>query len=176
MLKVAVAGATVLLITASSPTYAQTQTPSASTPAERMSANDVGTLTDARILIAKGALQLTPEQEKYWPAIEKAIRTRAKDRQARVDSAVDRMEEMGKKSPVEVLRERNPIDFLHRRAEALSQRSTDLKNLADAWQPLYQTLTPEQKQRLGFVTMVVLRDMRNAVEQYRLQAEDEEEE
>jgi len=141
-----------------------------------MSANDVGTLTDARILIAKGALQLTPEQEKYWPAIEKAIRTRAKDRQARVDSAVDRMEEMGKKSPVEVLRERNPIDFLHRRAEALSQRSTDLKNLADAWQPLYQTLTPEQKQRLGFVTMVVLRDMRNAVEQYRLQAEDEEEE
>jgi hypothetical protein len=36
----------------------------------------------------------------------------------------------------EVLRDRDPIAFMHRRAEALAQRFADLKNLADAWQPL----------------------------------------
>ncbi|WP_342723112.1 hypothetical protein AAFG07_28500 [Bradyrhizobium sp. B097] len=34
-----------------------------------------------RVGIVKAALQLTPDQEKYWPAIEDAIRTRAKNRQ-----------------------------------------------------------------------------------------------
>jgi hypothetical protein len=31
----------------------------------------------------KAALQLTPDQEKYWPAVEDAIRARAQNRQAR---------------------------------------------------------------------------------------------
>jgi hypothetical protein len=34
---------------------------------------------------------------------------------------------------------------LNRRAEALSERAADLKKLADAWQPLYQTLGPTKR-------------------------------
>jgi hypothetical protein len=65
---------------------------------------------------------------------------------------------------LEPLRDRNPVDFLHRRANALPQRAADLKKLADAWQPHYQTLTPGQKQRMAFLTTFVLRRMGTAVE------------
>jgi hypothetical protein len=54
---------------------------------------------------------------------------------------------------------------MQRRADALAQRSADLKKLADAWQPLYQTLNPDQKKRMAFLTLVVLRRMGNRVEQ-----------
>jgi hypothetical protein len=63
---------------------------------------------------------------------------------------------------------------LNRRSDALAQRSAELKKLATAWQPLYQTLTPDQRRRLGFVAIVALRELRDAVEQRRLQAADEE--
>src|SRR3974377_1440895 len=80
MLKIVTAGLTALFITASPLGYAQT--PSADEG--RLSAADLAKLTDMRVDIVKAALQLTPDQQKYWPAIEDAIRTRAKDRQARV--------------------------------------------------------------------------------------------
>jgi LTXXQ motif family protein len=172
MLKLVAAGLTALFVTASPLAYAQS---SSGWAAERLNAADLGTVTDARINIVKATLQLTPDQEKYWPAIEDAIRARAKDRQARIASAAARLSEARDRSPIEVLRDRNPVDFLHRRADALAQRAADLKKLADAWQPLYQTLSPDQKRRMAFLTIAVLHEMRDALEQRRLQSEDEDE-
>jgi hypothetical protein len=170
MLKMVGAGVTVLCITASSLAYAQT--PSArEREFERLNAADVGALTDSRVNIVKATLQLTPDQEKLWPAIEDAIRTRAKDRQARIQNVESRAAELRGRSPVEVLRDRNPVDFLHRRADALAQRSTDLKRLADAWQPLYQTLSPDQKKRMGHLALTALRELRTGAEHRRLQSE-----
>ena len=57
----------------------------------------------------------------------------------------------------------------------MTQRGADLKKLADAWQPLYQTFTPEQKRRLGFVAVSALRELRDGVEERRIRAADEEE-
>lgn len=171
MLKIVAAGATALFLTTSPLAYAQ-QASSAGTP-EGLSATDWSILTEARINLVKAALQLTPEQEKYWPAIENAIRTRASNRRARVASAVQRVDEMHERGVVEVLRDRNPVDFLHRRATALAQRAADLNKLADAWQPLYQTLSSDQKRRLGFLTVVVLRDLRYRVEDRRMQSGDD---
>jgi hypothetical protein len=68
------------------------------------------------------------------------------------------------------LRDRNPVEFLQRRAEALTQRGADLKKLADAWQPLYQTLTADQKRRLDHRAIVTLHELRHRVE-HHLQAE-----
>jgi hypothetical protein len=34
------------------------------------------------------------------------------------------------------------------RADAMAQRAADMKRLADAWEPLSRTLTPEQKERM----------------------------
>jgi hypothetical protein len=117
---------------------------------------------------------MTPDQEKYWPAIEEAIRQRAKDRIARLESITTGVAERADRSPIENLRDRDPIDFLNRRADALAQRAADLKKLAAAWQPLYQTLTPDQKRRMGFIAMVALSELRNRVEERRMQAADDE--
>jgi LTXXQ motif family protein len=170
MLKAMSAGMTALAVIAG-PSYAQS--PSAGPAAQRVTAADLNALTDARVAIVKGALQLTPDQERYWPAIEEAIRSRAKDRQTRLESATTGAAERADRSPIENLRDRNPVEFLNRRSDALAQRAADLKKLAAAWQPLYQTLTPDQKRRLGFVAVYVLRELRDAAEQRRIQAADE---
>jgi hypothetical protein len=147
--------------------------PSSGPATSRITAADLNALTDARIAIVKAALQLMPDQEKYWPAIEDAIRARAKDRISRVEAVTTGMAQRADRTPMENLRDRNPVEFLNRRADALAQRSADLKKLASAWQPLYQTLTPEQKRRMGLLAMVVVRDLRDAVEQRRMEAAEE---
>jgi hypothetical protein len=76
-------------------------------------------------------------------------------------------------NPIQVLRNRDTVQFLQRRADALAQRAADLKKLADAWQPLYSTLSPEQRQRMAFLTVYTLRQTRNAVQQ-RTEDNDEE--
>jgi LTXXQ motif family protein len=167
-LKIVAAAVTALLITTASPLAF------AHDPSERLTAADWDALTDARIKIVKAALQLTPDQEKYWPPIEEAIRVRAQDRQARIATAAERMRELRDRSRIEVLRDRNPIEFMKRRADRLVQRAADLNRLADAWQPLYQTLDPEQKRRLAFLAILAVREMRNAVEDRRVRSEDEE--
>ena len=167
MFKLAAAGLAALFVTASPVAYAQTAA-SAATP----SATDWNNLTDLRIDVVKAALKLTPDQEKYWPAIEDAIRARAKDRQARFAEMEKRLGELREGNPVEVLRNRDTVDFLERRADALAQRSADLKKLAAAWQPLYKTLSPDQKQRMAFLTLYVLHEVRNAAEERTENEED----
>jgi ribosomal 50S subunit-associated protein YjgA (DUF615 family) len=48
-------------------------------------------LTDIRVGVIKAALQLTPEQDKLWPAVEEAIRARAETRQRRLAALGERM-------------------------------------------------------------------------------------
>ena len=170
MFKTVAAGLTALFVTASSLAYAQA--PSATTTTgggqenTKLSAADLNALTDARIGIVKAALQLTPEQAKYWPAVEEAIRNRAMGRQVRL-AALSRQRDQGDSDLVDVVR---------RRADALAQRSAELKQLADAWQPLAATLTPEQKQRLRFFAENILRLVPRAVDLRRMQHEDESDE
>jgi len=166
MLRIVAAGLTALFVTASPLAYAQTAA-SAATP----SSADWNTLTDMRIDVVKAALKMTPDQEKYWPPIEDAIRARAKNREARFADIEKRVAEMRDGNPVEVLRNRDPVAFLQRRADALVQRSADLKKLAAAWEPLYKTLNPDQKQRMAFLALYVLHEVRNVAEE---RTEDEE--
>lgn len=169
MWKLAAAGVTALFVTASPVAYAQ----SAFETHDRLNASELNALTDQRIDLVKGALQLTPDQEKYWPAIEEAIRNRAKNRQARIQKIVETVGAKVDNGPMEVLQNRDPVGFLNRRAEALAQRSADIKKLADAWQPLYGTLKPEQKRRMGVVALFVLREMSDAVERRRFEMDEE---
>ena len=145
MLRIVAAGVTALFVTASPLAYAQTAA-TAATP----SAAELGTLTDMRVNVVKAALQLTPDQEKYWPAVEEAIRARAKNRQARIADAQKRVGELRDDNPVEVLRNRDTVDFLKQRADALAQRSADLKKLAGAWEPLYKDSQPRPEAADGF--------------------------
>ena len=167
MWKIVTAGVAALFVTASPLAYAQTAA-SAATP----SAADWNSLTDMRIDVVKAALKLTPDQEKYWPAVEDAIRARAKNREARFADIEKRVAELREANPVEVLRNRDPVAFLQRRADALAQRSADLKKLATAWEPLYKTLSPDQKQRMAFLALYVLHEVRNVAEERTEEEED----
>lgn len=160
MFKIAAAGITALFVAASPFAYAQSQS---ATPQGSQNAGALGEpsdITDLRIEVLQSALQLTPSQQQYWPAIENAIRTRAQHRQARLQNLSDRVSQLSD-SPVETLLNRNPVDFMHRRADALAQRSSDLKQLADAWQPLYQVLSQDQKRRLALVRIIAFRAVMN---------------
>ncbi len=171
MLKLISAGMTALFVAGSSLAYADSPGPLQ----ERLSAADMSALTDARISLVKAALQLTPDQDKYWSAVEDAIRSRANARETRLAAMAARVDEMRGKSAIEILRDRNPVEFLRRSADALAQRSAELKKLADAWEPLYQTLRPDQKRRLGFLAVLVHNEARGAMEQRRMEAAEEDE-
>jgi len=123
------------------------------------SAADLNALTDARVSITKAALQLTPEQEKYWPAVEEAMRASAKNRQARWE----RIAELRDNGPMDALHDRNVVELMQRRAASLSQRAADLKKVADAWEPLYKTLSQDQKKRMAFATIVAARGIRDTI-------------
>jgi hypothetical protein len=126
-----------------------------------MTPADLNSLTDARIGMTKAALQLTPEQQKFWPPIEEAIRARAQARVHRIAQLRTLADQAGQ-------REFNPVELMRGRAEALTERGANLKKLADAWQPLYQTLNPDQKQRMRLLAMHVVREVKGAVERHRM--------
>ena len=71
-------------------------------------------------------------------------------------------------------RERNVIELLRERADGLTQRGASLKKLVDAWQPLYDSLDERQKTRLRILAVVVLREIRDAVENRMMQSDDDE--
>ena len=150
---------TFLLVAGSSLAYAQDSSPPV--PSEI----DFKVVTDARLGIVKAALQLTPEQEKLWPPVEEAIRGRAEARYQRMVAMAGKLGQQ---------REVDPVELLRGRADALAQRSADLKNLASAWEPLYKTLTPEQRKRMAVLTIFALRDFRDHAEHRLLQAEEDE--
>ena len=170
MMKIVVVGTTALFLTASPVALAQTPSPATQ---ERLNAADRNTLLDLRIDLTKAALQLTPDQEKLWPAVESAIRNRGEDRRARIARVRETVGRRADQNSAENLKNLDPIAFLQRRSEALAQRSADLDKLAEAWQPLYKTLSPEQRQRMAALAIFVLRDMSDIADRRRAQSEDE---
>jgi hypothetical protein len=89
MSKLLAAGLSALFITGYSLAYAPTPFASdrvaatadareaAAARVKQLLSVDWKALTDLRVGIVKAALQLKPDQEKYWPALEQAIRDRA---------------------------------------------------------------------------------------------------
>src|SRR5258708_3563501 len=144
---------TVLFVAGSSLVYAQ----DASRP--RLSPADVRARIDMRLAIAKAALELTTDQAKYWPPVEDAVRTTVQARYARIAAVEQRLS---------LQREVDPIEVFRGRANALAQRAAELNKLVDAWEPLYRSLTPDQKERVRFLAQRVLPGLRVAVETGRL--------
>ena len=162
MSKLTIAGLMALCITGISPVYAQAPV---TTGYAQPSEADLKAFNDRRIEIVKLALQLTPAQEKYWPAVEAAIQSRGEMRRARLARLASLANDQ---------RERNVIELLRERADGLTQRGASLKKLVDAWQPLYESLDERQKTRLRILAVVVLREIRDAVENRMMQSDDDE--
>ena len=146
------------------PCYAQGALSSGRTP-ELLNEEASNALIERRLDLVKSALALTPAQVQYWPAVDQAIRARIQARHQRLARLAAQLNDHTQLSPIELM---------NRRADALSARSAALKNLADAWKPLYESLDPAQKVRLRVLAVYVLREMRDAVEARRMQFEDHE--
>jgi zinc resistance-associated protein len=100
------------------------------------SAQDRAAFLDARIAALHAGLQLTPDQEKLWPAVETAFRDTAK--------MIAEQRQKLRDEP----RPSDPVAWLRRISDNTTARGETLKKLADAAAPLYATLSDEQKRRL----------------------------
>jgi hypothetical protein len=113
----------------------------AGTHQPKFSPEDFAAFTDARIAALKAGLKLTPAQERYWPALETALRDQAKARAARMAEWREKAKE-----PRE---HRSAIERIEQRAKHLSARSAEMEKLAEAAKPLYDSLDDAQKHRFG---------------------------
>ena len=166
MLKRVIGVVTALFIVGAPMAHAQSAPGAGEAPDNgRLSQTEFKILTDARVGMVKVALQLTPEQQQSWPAVEEAIRARSEARYRRLSAFEERMGQW---------REVDPVQLYRQRADALAERAAGLKKLADAWQPLYQSLTPDQKTRLRLVKVRALEGVRAAAESRRMDMSDEE--
>jgi hypothetical protein len=97
-------------------------------------------MLDAHLAGMKAGLKLTAEQDKNWPAFESAIRDAAK---ARIESRRQMGEHNGNGERP------SPIAHLDRMSEHLQKMSAELKMVADAGKPLYDSLDDSQKRHFG---------------------------
>ncbi len=168
MWKMLAACLTAFLIITSAPVYAEEH----GAARDRMklpSEAEFKSMTDERIDLVKAALQLKPDQEKYWPPVEDAVRSGAMAWHARLEKMSERMKEMRDRNRD---REFNPVAFMDERADALTQRAAGLKKLAEAWQPLYKTLDDTQKKRMRILTMAFFHEMRDTADWHRMEFEE----
>ncbi|WP_127092061.1 Spy/CpxP family protein refolding chaperone [Aquabacter cavernae] len=160
MKKALIAATTAALLSGSVFAYAANPAPAGGPPAggpekqERWkpSAEDRAALTDARIAALKTGLTLSPDQEKLWPAVETALRDVSKDASARRQ----KMAEQRRAGPPQ---QPDAIARLRVQADMMTQRAADLTKIADAAQPLYQTLNDSQKHRLQILLREEFRPM-----------------
>ncbi len=136
MWKTVLAGTTALAIAGATLAYAQPG-PAGHERGQRWHPNaaDIGAFADARIAALHAGLQLTPDQEKNWPAVESALK----------DLAKQRSDWFAARASAD--KPKTPIDRLALRADRMTSRGAALKKLADAAGPLYGSLNPDQKHR-----------------------------
>lgn len=147
MLKTVAAAATALVIASGSMVYAQQRGDDHKGLHHwRPTAEDISAFTDARIAALKAGLELTPDQEKNWPALETALRDNAKMRSERFAARASA------EKPKDI------IDRLKLRGETMTQTGNSLKSIADAAQPLYQSLNDAQKRRFAMLIRIGTRD------------------
>jgi LTXXQ motif family protein len=103
-------------------------------------ANQIVAQADAHTARIKADLRLTPEQEKNWPGFESALHDIGNNRADRL--VAFRTDRGQQKESGDV------IEYLNSYAKLLSERSADVKKLADAAQPLYASLDEQQTRRL----------------------------
>jgi len=99
-----------------------------------------GFMLDAHLAGMKAALKLTPEQEKNWAAFEASVRDAA---QARRD-AMRAMHDAARGD------ERlSPIEHMNAMADHFAKASTEIKAIAAAAKPLYDSLDDGQRRHFG---------------------------
>ena len=142
MHKIVAAGATALMLAVGASAYAQ-QPPAGPDFGRRQqfAPEDRAAFLNARIAALHAGLGLTPEQEKSWPAFERAYRDLAATRDNRA---------FGPRAEQTT----DPVQRAQRRADRLAARSVALRRYADVLAPLYQSFDDSQKRRFDILSRV----------------------
>ena len=117
--------------------------------AERMRhwAADRETMLDAKLAGMKAGLGLTNDQEKLWVPFESAVKGADKSR----------MDAMGQMMRMHAQGERmSPVDRLEAMSDRLSLGATNVKKIADAAKPLYDSLDESQKHKFGMLGRMLM--------------------
>ena len=179
MLKPVIAATAILAIAGSSLVYAQQRFGDRDGYGQRgarfehrhpVNPADVAAFTDARIAALKAGLELTPDQQKNWPAFEQALRDMAQLRMQRIEARQARMQQRGAQpaaapqegaapqqgaTPQPAENQKSPFDRLARRADAMAKNSAALRKVAETGAPLYQSLTDAQKERFKTLARIL---------------------
>lgn len=118
----------------------------------QLSQQDRTAIADARIAAIHAGLILTPDQEKLWPPVEKAIRDFAK---LRIDRANAKMQDKKEGKDDNARKQQAAVDQVARlraHADRMAETAAALKKIADVADPLYKTLDDGQKRRLMVLT------------------------
>jgi hypothetical protein len=99
-----------------------------------------GFMLDAHLAGMKAALKLTPDQEKNWAAFEAAVRDAAQARRDTMRAMRDAAR--GDERPT-------PIERMDAMADRLAKASTEIKAIAGAAKPLYDSLDDGQRRHFG---------------------------
>jgi hypothetical protein len=115
------------------------QTPAVLTQegAPALTAEQIVTNSDANIDRIKAELNLTPEQEKNWPAFSSAMHYLGHNGADRLNLRIAR----AKRDPPDDI-----IEQMRNEAQFLNDRAIDQRSVADAAEPLYTSLDDKQKQ------------------------------
>jgi hypothetical protein len=110
-------------------------------------AADRETVLDAKLAGMKAGLGLTNDQEKLWSPFEAAVR----------DADKSRMDAMGQMMRMRAQGERmSPVDRLEAMSDRLSQGATNVKKIAEAAKPLYDSLDESQKHKFGMLGRMLM--------------------
>jgi len=145
MWKAVLAGTTALAIAGSTLAFAQRGDRPDSVRRGDSSIEEMQAFANARLAALRAGLNLTPEQQVFWPAVEQAARDLQALRTARVQAAEQRL-------PNDVQRQDaaqniDPAERLRQVGNAMADSGAALKKLADAVDPLYRSLDDSQKRR-----------------------------
>ncbi|MGH6673412.1 MAG: Spy/CpxP family protein refolding chaperone [Xanthobacteraceae bacterium] len=125
----------------------------------RFSPTDMAAFTDARIAALKAGLELTPDQQKNWPAFEQALRDFAQLRVQRIEARQARVRGQTAQQQNQTAQsgqgQHDPFNRLDQRADNMAKTSAALKKVADAGAPLYQSLTDAQKVRFKVLSRML---------------------
>jgi hypothetical protein len=97
----------------------------------------------SRLASFKERLQLTPEQEKNWPAYASALQALVKQHREQMETRHEQV------------RPSDPMQRMRQRAEALNGMGAALSRLADAQGPLYNSLDEGQRRRFAMLSQIL---------------------
>jgi hypothetical protein len=109
-------------------------------------AADRETMLDAKLAGMKAGLRLTTDQEKLWGPFESAVKDADK-------SLMDVMGQMDADAQGERM---SPVDRLEAMSDRLSRGATNVKKIADAAKPLYDSLDEIQKHKFGMLGRMLM--------------------